>query len=129
MPVYLVHLPPKSGSLAKTAVRTRFIREGFKWGAFVFGPLWLLWNRLWLELFFYLVLVGLIVLGEQMWGLDETVGLAILFLISLFIGLEATSMLDAKFARKRYQCCDIVAGANVDEIERRFFARWTGPRT
>ena len=129
MSVYLVHMPPDGDSAAKTALRTRFIREGFSWGAFLFGPLWLLRHRLWLELFFYFVLIGLLVLAQQNWGLDEAAATGILFLIGLLMGFEGTAMLEAKLARKRFHCCDIVAGAGRDEIERRFFARWSGTRT
>ena len=127
MSVYLVHLPPEGKSAVKTALGTQFVREGFRWGAFAFGPLWLLWNRLWLELFFFIVAAGLLFLGVQFWGLSDWAPSAVSFLIALFLGFEGTSMLEQKLERGNYRCADVVAGTNRDEIERRFFARWTRP--
>ena len=127
MSVYLVHLPPEGQSAVKTALGTQFVRDGFRWGAFAFGPLWLLWNRLWLELFFFIVATGLLFLGMQFWGLSDWAPSAVSFLIALFLGFEGTSMLEHKLERGNYRCADVVAGTNRDEIERRFFTRWTRP--
>ena len=125
MSIYTIHLPPEGESLVKMAQRTSFIREGFKWAAFAFGPLWLLWKRLWLELFFFIVVAGLLVVAREFYGLaPEAVG-GILFAIAVFLGLEGTSMLEQRLERKGYRFSDVVAGNNIDEIERRFFARWT----
>ena len=127
MSVYLVHLPPDGNSAVKTALRTQFLREGFRWGAFTFGPLWLLRHRLWLELFFFIVATGLLFIGERFWGLSDWAPSAVLFLIALFLGFEGTAMLEHKLERGNYRCADVVAGTNRDEIERRFFARWNRP--
>ena len=126
MPVYLVHVPPAGKDLVKTALRTSFTRDGFKWGAFAFGPLWLLRHRLWLELFFFIVVAGLLFVGREFYGLEPEAMAAIYFVIAVFLGYEGTSMLEGKLERKGFRCADVVAGSNIDEIERRFFARWTG---
>lgn len=128
MSIYLVHTPPSGGDRVKAAVGTRFTREGFRWGAFVFGPLWLLWHRLWLELFFFIVAAGLLFIGREFWGLREWAATAIGFAISLFLGFEGASMLEGRLERARYTFSDVVAGANIDDVERRFFARWVGDR-
>ena len=57
MAVFTVHAPAG----AANADATVFVREGFSWSAFSFGPLWLLWNRLWLA--FGLWLVWIVALG------------------------------------------------------------------
>ena len=126
MPVYLVHLPPAGKDLVKAALRTTFTREGFKWGAFAFGPLWLLWNRLWLELFFFIVAAGLLFIAREFYGLEPEAMAAIYVVIAVFLGYEGTSMLEGKLERKGFRFADVVAGTNIDEIERRFFARWSG---
>ena len=38
------------------------VREGFSWGAFVFGPLWLAAHRVWIAAVLGLVATGLVVL-------------------------------------------------------------------
>ncbi len=55
----------------------RFVPHGFAWGAFWFGPLWLLWRRHWYRA---AVLVGVV---------GATEALLAWFLVSAFVGLEA----------------------------------------
>src|SRR5260221_8049135 len=51
---YLVFEPQAGNHTPEEAERVVFLREKFSWPAFVFGPLWLLWNRLWLGFAFWL---------------------------------------------------------------------------
>ncbi|MBB5576852.1 MULTISPECIES: DUF2628 domain-containing protein [Rhizobium] len=46
MASYLILTPP--GGPDKNQARTRFIRDGFSWTAFLFPTLWMLFHRLWL---------------------------------------------------------------------------------
>src|SRR4051794_11415266 len=60
MPVYTVHAPARQnlgGGPTSIAAADKFVfvRDGFHVWAFVFGPLWLLFHRLWLALLGYLV--------------------------------------------------------------------------
>lgn len=47
MASYLILTPP--GGADRTQDRTRFIRDGFSWRAFLFPTLWMLYHRLWLH--------------------------------------------------------------------------------
>src|ERR1700712_5643465 len=51
MPVYTVHAPAADDGEAD---RFTFVRDGFHFWAFVFGPLWLARHRLWLALLGYI---------------------------------------------------------------------------
>src|SRR5947199_7926058 len=54
MPVYTVHGPMANVTQARSAAdRLVFVRDGFHFWAFLFGPLWLAWHRLWLALLGY----------------------------------------------------------------------------
>ena len=50
MPVYTVHAPSPGGADLRATDKFVFVRDGFHFWAMVFGPVWLLWNRLWLVL-------------------------------------------------------------------------------
>ena len=52
MPVYTVYEPPlrKSDEAADAADRFVFVRDKFSMWAFLFGPFWMIWRRLWLVL-------------------------------------------------------------------------------
>jgi hypothetical protein len=52
--LFTVHLAPRGRNADPLA--TELVPEGFAWGAFVLGPFWLAWHRLWLGLVLWLVL-------------------------------------------------------------------------
>ena len=59
MTVYTVHEPPpREGEADDRPDRFVFVRDGFYFWAFLLGPLWMLWRRLWLVLLLYVVLHG-----------------------------------------------------------------------
>ena len=59
MAVYTVHEPPlKRYETDADPERFVFVREGFSFWAFLFGPLWMLRHRMWVEFIAYLLLVG-----------------------------------------------------------------------
>src|SRR3954471_16043306 len=68
MPVYTVHAPVADGTDPRSATdRFVFVRDGFHFWAFLFGPLWLAWHRLWLALIGYVaVWVGIAVALTQL---------------------------------------------------------------
>jgi len=132
MAIYTVHQPPfGSGAAAAEPYRFVFVRDGFSWWAFLFTPLWMLWHRLWLVLVLYVLLsasleAGLRALGGPIFTL-VLVGL----LISLLVGLEASTLRRFKLARRHWRNIGVVTGDGPEEAERRFFDAWirqTPPR-
>ncbi|MGH6743004.1 MAG: DUF2628 domain-containing protein, partial [Bradyrhizobium sp.] len=61
MPTYTVHVPPpKAGETTSDPQRFVFVRDGFHFWAFLLGPLWLLFRRLWLVLLGYVAVNALV---------------------------------------------------------------------
>ena len=59
MIIYTVHEPQRPGqSIEARADSIVFVKEGFTIWGFLFGPLWLLYNRLWLAFVVTLVLMA-----------------------------------------------------------------------
>ena len=126
MAVYTVHEPPRrnADALAHTE-RFVFVRDGFSWAAFLFGPLWMLRHRLWLALIVYLVVV--VGLGAAMRAVgvgDAAVGIG--FLVALLLGFEASSLRRYGLARRKWNSIGVVVGDDLESAERRFFDAWTG---
>src|ERR1700724_2364046 len=73
MPVYTVHAPQGADTAVRDGTdRFVFVRDGFFVWAFIFGPVWLLWHRLWLALLGY---VAVTVVGEvALWLLHAGAG-------------------------------------------------------
>jgi hypothetical protein len=123
MAVYSVFAPPLSQGEAD-AERFRFVRDGFSWGAFFLGPLWMIWRRLWLVLIGYVVIVAAltVALAKLPFG---TAGLGIIpLLIALLLGLEGSSLRRWTLRRRGWSDLGIVVGEDIEAAERRFFEAW-----
>jgi hypothetical protein len=122
MPAYAVLEPPRRNRTASEhADRFVFLRERFSLGAFLFGPLWMMWRRLWVVLIVYLVVVGLIEYGLQRLEITWPTRAAVYVLIHLLIGLEATSLRRWTRIRRGWRDCGIVIADDLEMAERRFF--------
>ena len=90
MPVFTVHAPVDAVRRADSD-RFVFVRDGFHFWAFLFGPLWFIWHRLWLALAAYIVVIAAVIglLVALRTGADEQ-GI-ILLIVALLAGYEAAS--------------------------------------
>ncbi len=123
MPVFTVHAPPAKGAGNSAPEDYVFVRDGFHVWAMIFGPLWMLFRKLWLVAFLYVV--AMIALGVAMWLLKagDAAGAWPMALISILIGLEAGSLWRWTLARRGFRNVGLVVGENLEAAERRFFDR------
>jgi Protein of unknown function (DUF2628) len=122
MPAFAVLEPPGPHRGAdEHADRFIFLRERFRVGAFLFGPLWMIWHRLWVVLIIYLVVVGFIEYGLQVVGIGWFASVFVLGLVQLLIGLEATTLLHWTRVRHGWHDCGVVIADDLELAERRFF--------
>jgi hypothetical protein len=123
MKVYSVHEPRKlTGDPARDAERFVFVRDCFHFWAFVLGPLWMLWRRLWLVLLIYLVLTTAIQLGLWAIGVSGAVRFAVGVLIALLVGFEAGTL--RRWTLRKWRNLGVVVGRDQEDAERRFFDAW-----
>jgi len=126
MAVYTVHAPASYGvDVRTTSDRLVFVRDGFYVWAFVFSFVWLIWHRLWLALFGYVVISIASNIVLRSFGLDFGARAFVAVIIALLIGLEAGSLRRWKLSRRKWRQLDVVVAKNEEEAERRFFDRWT----
>jgi hypothetical protein len=125
VPTYTVHEPhPVANDLDERATRLVFVKEGFAVGAFALPALWLLSNRLWLELILYILLsVGLMMLITLLGGSQTEAGWAT-FVFNLILGLEARNIHRSALARRGYEVIGVVTGRDLADAERRFLSEW-----
>ena len=131
MSIYTVHMKETSDE-PSAFERAVFVRDGFGWWAFLFGPLWLLWNRAWLGFVVWaLIQFGLTVLMQNHMihiGAQSLLEL----LIALVLGFEAASIRRYVLNRRGFRFIDVVQDRRLIDAERRFFARYemeTAPAT
>jgi hypothetical protein len=124
MPVYTVHAPTADNADIAATDRFAFVRDGFRFWAALFGPLWLAWHRLWLALIGWIVVMIAIEVGLARLGAGGTAIFFTNVLIALLIGFEASSIRRWTLSRRNWRQLDIVVADNEESAERRFFDRW-----
>jgi hypothetical protein len=125
MAVFTVHEPPlRPADPVPELERALFVRDGFSFWAFLFGPLWMLWHRMWLVLAAYLVLAGGLQVVLLALGASLAAIMAAGFLIALLVGLEAGTLRRLTLRRRRWREVGLVGGNDREVAERRFFATW-----
>lgn len=130
MPAFAVFEPPARAGRPTTDHTDRFVilRERFGWAAFLFGPLWMIWRRLWLVLIIYLAVLGLIEFGLQRLGIDSQARVTVYFLVALLVGMEAATLRRWTLLRRGWRDRGIVVADDLEMAERRFFESWSADR-
>jgi len=125
MPVYTVHASTANGADLGATDKFVFVRDGFHFWAMIFGPLWLILNRLWLATIGWIIaVIALDLVRAKLW-----VGRGAIFftngLVAVRMGLEAASLQRWTLSRRNWRQLDTVVGDDEETAERRFFDRWT----
>ena len=124
MSVYTVHQAPTRADAASAAERFVFVRDSFSLWAFLLAPLWMLRHRMWLVLLGYVVVSGAIEFALVRFGASRTAIAFVGLLISLLVGLEASTLRRLALRRRGWSNVGIVSGDKLEDAERRFFDAW-----
>jgi hypothetical protein len=125
MAVYTVHAPASYGvDVRTTSDKLVFVRDGFYFWAFALSLVWLIWHRLWLALFGYVVISVASDIVLRSFGVDASARTFVMIVIAFLIGLEAGSLRHWKLSRRKWRQLDVVVADNEEDAERRFFGRW-----
>jgi hypothetical protein len=122
---YTLHLPNDAPiGEAEALDRAVLVRDTFSWGAFILTALWFFWHRLWLVGIGVLVGFFLVQVVLQLLGAHPTAVFLAQVLLSLLLGLEASSLRRWTLHRRGYPAVDTVLAGNVEEAEAKAFRRW-----
>jgi len=124
MSVYTIHAPPTAGT--PEPERFIFVRDGFHFWAFVFGPLWLLTKGLWLAFVIYLAIVGALQAALWLMAVPYGAHALITVLVHFLVGLEAGTIQRWTLKQRSWTPLGVVTGTNREAAERRFYDRWVG---
>ena len=125
MTVYSVYEPAGADADTQTrADRIAFVKEGFNWPALFVPLLWLIFQRMWLELVVFVVVIGFVSwifgtteAGQEMAGW-VTIALSVLF------AFEANDLRAWALERRGYRLAAVTSGRDRREAERAFFTAW-----
>jgi hypothetical protein len=125
MTIYSVHTPSEADGAASGADRVHFERQGFAWGAFLFGPLWLLARRFWRALFAWVLLAALVFAAVKLGYVSVGLAFVLAVISAIYLGLEGPALAAAAYDRGRWRLADVAIGADRATAERSFFLRWS----
>jgi hypothetical protein len=111
MKLFTLHLPPAAAGsvpVTRAAAAPLLLREGFSLGAALFGPLWCLADRLWLEAALLAALWAALSLAPEAVAAPASLALAAL------TGLEARDRLRARLARQGWRLAGVIAAPDID---------------
>lgn len=123
MPVFTVHTPSASPSGGDPAAGAVFVREGFSRLAFLFGPLWLLWNRRWIAFGLWFLVFACVFFAIRRLGFNPALMPVFYFGVGLLLGLEAPVLRRAALAGRGFALSDVAVAENQREAEIVWFAR------
>jgi hypothetical protein len=122
MAVYAVFEPPMRDKPAtEQADRFVFVRDGFTWGAFLLGPVWMLWRRLWLAFVVYAVVMVALGFGLRYLGAPPAARALVAAAIAILLGIEGATLRRAKLMRRGCRDHGIVVADDLQAAETRFF--------
>jgi len=124
MAVFTVYVLSDSGSSVAAADRVHVISDRFGWLAFLFGPIWLAWHRLWWGLLAYVLAVAMLVLAARTLQLSAGAAILVLLIMAIFIGLEGGALRDFALTRRGYRIADLISAPSREAAEREFFRGW-----
>jgi len=93
-----------------------YVRDRFHVLAFLLAPLWLLWNRLWIEALLVVAVMGVIGAGSAALGMPQ-IGSWLSLLVSLFVGLEGPALRINALRRRGWHETGVVIAENAAEAE------------
>ena len=125
MKIYTVHAPLAAGTATGLAAdRVAFVRDGFHAWAFLGGPFWLLYHRLWLATIGYVVLAIALMTGFALLRMSGgSAEFWAFVLLALLLGFEGSSLRRGTLQRRKWRQIDVVVAGSEEEAERRFFDR------
>ncbi len=125
MAIYRIHSRGPEPDALRDAL---FLRDGFSFGAFWLGPIWLLRHGLYARCVIWALALAIVALAAGT-ILSPAAAVGVVLALQALLGLEADDLLQGKLAGAGYLLVDIVAARNLDEAEVTFFRRYAPART
>lgn len=125
MAIYSVYLPPESGNDAalssSSAERIAFLSDDKALLALIVPVVWLIWQRLWLALAVYaLVMVVIMVLAQSGYG---TISSLLSVLPGIYLLIEGREMIRRRYERQGWNFDGVIEAGDEETAELRYFSK------
>lgn len=116
---FTVHVPGFAASREAAIEGAVLVHDGWSWGAFVFGPFWLMAHRHWLTGLVALVVLALALAGIAMLPVAGGIKALLWLLVGWLFGIESASLRRLALKRGGYDEAGVVVGKAGDALEER----------
>jgi len=124
MAIYSVYLPPEATGpdnlLDSDRARIAFLADGKSVLALVVPLIWLIWQRLWLPLAIYFLVVTVIITVTQF--LSPQLGLVLSVLPGFFLFLEGRELIRRRYERQGWHFDGVIEAPDEISAETRYFS-------
>ena len=117
MRVFSIHLRPSALTPDRDAI---LVKEGFCWPAFVFGPFWALWHRMWFAAIGLLSVLIALGVAEALVRLDPMTYSAVMIGVAAIIGFCANDWRRNALTMRGWKMAGLSAASDRDLALRRF---------
>jgi Protein of unknown function (DUF2628) len=122
---YVFEPPGTVPHTVEAGAKTLFIKDGFSIGAFLLGPVWLLWRRMWLVLLFWLAAEIALLVIARLLHFDGRLAGFVTLLFNICVSLEANALRAWTLRGKGWRFLGLTVGRTITEAEQRHFAERT----
>jgi hypothetical protein len=105
---------------ATTATDALAIKEGFCWPAFLFGPFWALWHRMWFSAAAMAAAYVMFIVGVSVAGANESIANTAIIGVAALIGFAANDWRQSGMLGNGWHLAGLSAAADADAALRRF---------
>ena len=120
---YTVHINPAAATEERQVV---FAKDGFAWLALFAPLLWMIYHRMWKVLVAYIVLLVALTFGLDLLAFSEVEVALMANGLNILVALQAGDLRVWELNNSGYETKAVVAAANEEEVEIRFFNDWGG---
>lgn len=125
MAAYTLHLDRDAhGGDPRALDRALVVKDGFSWGAFLFTVLWFFAHRLWLAGLLVAAAIVTVAVCAYLAGAGPGAIWLAVFLSSILVGLEASSLRRWTLGRRGRPVVDVLSAGSAAEAETKAFERW-----
>ncbi|MEZ5648715.1 MAG: DUF2628 domain-containing protein [Alphaproteobacteria bacterium] len=117
MRVYTVHLS------SDPAADPLFLKEGFSFWAFLFPLPWALWNRLWIESAFWVLIGAALFVTRERLGISPSIITATGLAAQIIFAFEARDFLRARLKRNGWWQTAVIFERDQDAAVQRWYHR------
>ncbi len=121
MKLYSVYAKPDEPDGIEQAI---FVAEGFSLAAFILGPFWALYHRIWWLAIVSAAVKTYYIMGLTQWFLQPALLLPIDLGWMLLLGFCAHDWQGGNLKRRGYELVDVVSGSHYVAAQQRFYDRY-----